>query len=61
MAMVLDLFCVGGVRPYRSMFSSVFLHPGNSKNVVKAAEMARSIGMHTIAFTGKAWQISRTM
>ena len=27
---------------------------GNSKNVVKAAEMARSIGMHTIAFTGEA-------
>jgi len=26
---------------------------GNSKNVVKAAEMARSIGMHTIAFTGE--------
>ena len=26
---------------------------GNSKNVVKAVEMARSIGMHTIAFTGE--------
>lgn len=26
---------------------------GNSKNVVKAIEMARSIGMHTIGFTGE--------
>lgn len=26
---------------------------GNSGNVVKAVEMARSIGMHTIAFTGE--------
>lgn len=26
---------------------------GNSKNIVKAVEMARSIGMHTIAFTGQ--------
>lgn len=26
---------------------------GNSKNVVKAIEMARSTGMHTIAFTGE--------
>lgn len=26
---------------------------GNSANVVKAVEMARSIGMHTIAFTGE--------
>lgn len=26
---------------------------GNSPNVVKAAEMARSTGMHTIAFTGE--------
>ncbi|WP_251424090.1 D-sedoheptulose 7-phosphate isomerase [Veillonella agrestimuris] len=26
---------------------------GNSKNVVKAVETARSVGMHTIAFTGE--------
>ncbi|SNV62662.1 Phosphoheptose isomerase 1 [Veillonella rodentium] len=26
---------------------------GNSKNVLKAVEMARSIGMHTIGFTGE--------
>ena len=26
---------------------------GNSKNVVKAVEMARNTGMHTIAFTGE--------
>uniref|UniRef100_UPI00402A715D D-sedoheptulose-7-phosphate isomerase n=1 Tax=Veillonella magna TaxID=464322 RepID=UPI00402A715D len=26
---------------------------GNSKNVVKAVEKARDIGMHTIAFTGE--------